>query len=126
MFAYLLTLHPPVIVPSAYWAWLTSALVLLIIGIAIRSVFRRRKLAAFELAPWRRLSRGVIVIGVTLWCLLFLRYEQVPLFAARFWLALVIIGGLAWLFLVARQFLVIVPRRRRERDEKMEKEKYLK
>lgn len=125
MISFLFASFPPPLTQWAQWLWVMLAVLLIAGSIAVPRMLVRRKLRAFEVAPWRRLARLLLVTGITLWVLLFFRVEAIPVFGARFWLAMLAILDLVWFWHIAQHARTRVPQQRRSMEERQAKEKYL-
>jgi len=73
-----------------------------------------------KLVPWAYLSGA---LGLILW---FIRYERAPYLSMRFFLWLLIFGGLYWFLVIVITDLKQWEARKKQREEELKKRKYLK
>ncbi len=114
-------LHPKtVILMLAVFAVLILAGILLPLLVAWG-----RTLPKFERKAWAAVGRPAIAAGVLGALFTFLAYEQVPLFSARFWFLIILVGFLVAEALAIRELMLELPQHRDEVAAREQAARYL-
>lgn len=98
--------------------------ILLILGLVLRIVKKQRQ-DKFERMTLERLANTALTVSVLGLLWLFMAFEEIQIFGARFWAALLMIGGLMSLVRIALYTRKEVPALRAAEQSKAEANKYL-
>ena len=94
---YWITRNPNPLSQDFLYGWLVLSGVLLVAGILVRVWSSRNRDLATQWVTWYyRISRLLITISLSSLVLLMFRYERIPLFAARWWILVLVIWAVAW------------------------------
>jgi hypothetical protein len=74
---------------------------------------------------WRRVKNCFLTIGIIGLLLVGARHQRVNFLSMPFFLLIDVASGIAWLYFIAKYILKVVPKRKKEIEEKKEREKYL-
>lgn len=118
---YWFTTRPESLIVSAQNFFNAYVAFLLLAAIAI-FIFKRRP--GIYKGIWQRLYLFSVTNAIIGFILLFLNYEAVPFFSARFWLLLWGLSSLVWLLFVIKQ-LRKIPGLKKKIDAEQEFKKYL-
>lgn len=103
-----ITRNPNAISSEFLQGWLVVTTIILVVGIGIRIWASRNSDLATQWVSWYyRISRLMVTISITSYFLIFFRYERVPLFAARWWVLVLLIWAIIWLVSILKQRHVI-------------------
>lgn len=96
--------NPFAISQEFLYAWLLGSSIILVAGIAVRVWASRNSDLATQWVSWYyRISRLLITFGFISYILAWLRFEQIPLLAARGWMLILIVVSLWWSYSIYRQ-----------------------
>lgn len=118
-------LPPPTFERSLLYAALGIFGGLIAAGIAFRVLARRWKDKAFWAKAAPRFAAMMFTMGILGFLHLWLAYEQVYLWGARFWLIVWDLAFLGWLAWLLRYVFKVLPKEQAEYEEKMRIRKYL-
>ena len=117
---------PAELLPTSVWALLISLVALLLVSVALRIAFgRKRALDRHEKHTHSRvvsLLQTTAILGLV-W--LFFAYEQVTILQWRWWVLLIGLGAVVWAAHIVYEAKRLVPRYRDEERMSVEKLKYM-
>ncbi len=118
---YWLNLAPAALIPLVQKTFV--AFVVLLAGAALLIAITKGKTGIYH-GFFKRLYSFCLSNAIIGLLFLFVNYESVPFFSARFWLALWAIEMTIWLAQILKK-LKTIPQRKKERDRELELKKYL-
>ncbi|MFA7286270.1 MAG: hypothetical protein WC052_01215 [Patescibacteria group bacterium] len=123
--SYLTTNFPGVLSRNGLIAWAVLAGVVLCAAVAGSVLIHRTTL----LPAWRAWSRRWVILGYTVsglaFLFLFLRYEQVPWFSARYWMLLLACVAAVWSMRLLYRAIRVVPKQAAAQAEDRRRRQYL-
>jgi len=122
---YWFTLESPVVNSAFGYAVFAIFVAVFIGGFIVKLVLQRKAKDAYDAEVRLRTSRMMLVMGLIGTILFFFSYEKAYLIGARFWYLFWGAGLLYWVFRIIWFAKKEVPQSRVERQQKIEREKYL-
>jgi len=122
--AHLLSLRPPLMHPRALWILAIVFGACILSGVAIKLLAGRQR-DALKIKAMRRLTNMFITMGCVGFVYWFFAYEGAILLSARFWLLLWAAVICLWLGVIGYYRYGVVPKQRKEIQQKRQFEKYL-
>lgn len=94
---YWITRNPNPISQDFLYGWLVLAIAVFVVGFAVRVWSSRNRDLATQWVSWYyRISRLLITVSLSSLLLLLFRYERIPLFAARWWMLVLVVWAVVW------------------------------
>lgn len=98
------------------------------LGIILAIVFKlisEKTKDGLKIKGWRRFFHLLLTMGILGYVYLFFAWQDIPLLAGRFWLLIWLVTVLVWQAFILRYLFFVVPKLRRDIDQRRKFEKYL-
>ncbi len=99
--------------------------VMLILGAIIRMVATRRTEDRYVTATFNRVGQMAVTMGMIGLVLFFFTYQEIPFLGSRFWYLFWGVGLIAWITSIVYYIKKIVPEKKKQEAELLERSKYL-